>query len=73
MLRSSVNGRRVDLGFARFFHPEKSPNFGVAFGEAKNIKDTDMGIVVWESKRKGSYVRREHGKLPFTRKRPQHV
>ena len=68
MLRSSVNGRRVDLGFARYFHPEKSPNSGLGFGETKHIKTSNMGIVVWDSQLKGAYIRRKHGNLPFSRK-----
>lgn len=63
-----MNGRRVDLGFARYFNPGKSPNSGVAFGEAKHIRTSNMGIVVWNSGFKGTYIRRKHGKLPFSRK-----
>jgi len=56
-----------DYSFSKFFHPEKSPHTifdpikGVFTYYPKNPKK--MGRVVWDSLRKGTYIRAKHGEL----------
>ena len=56
-----------DLSFARFFHPEKSPRTIFNFKEGKfdyYPKHTKRrGRIVWDSMKKGTYIRAIHGEL----------
>ena len=49
-----------DYSFSRFFHSEKSmPKNGSGIHQAKKRH----GRLVWDSKKKGTYVRALHGEL----------
>lgn len=66
MLRSRVNGRRVDLGFARFFGWQNPAKQSV---QPARPKESYRGHLVWSG---GTYIRAKHGPLPFDR-RSAHV
>lgn len=58
-----------DLSFRRFFNPEKSPKTqinplkGVYDYYPKHEHEKHRGKLVWDSNRKGTYVRAKHGEL----------
>lgn len=58
---------KKDLSFAKFFHPEKSlrtifdPKKGIFIYYPKHKKYS--GRIVWDSLKKGTYIRKKHGEL----------
>jgi len=56
-----------DYSFGRFFHPEKSPH--TIFDPIKEAfsyypkHPKRRGRVVWDSLKKGTYIRAKHGEL----------
>ena len=58
-----------DVGFRRFFNPDKSPktqinpSTGVYDYYPKHEHEKHRGKIVWDSSRKGTYVRAKHGEL----------
>ncbi len=58
---------KKDYSFAKFFHPEKSPRTifdpkkGIFVYYAKHAKRA--GHIVWDSIKKGTYIRAKHGEL----------
>ena len=55
-----------DLSFARFFNPSKSPSGGFDARTGQMYFPIHMkrqGRLVWDSAKKGTYVRAIHGEL----------
>lgn len=58
-----------DYSFSRFFNPQKSPRTqinpvtGVYLYYPKHEREKHRGKVVWDSSKKGTYIRSKHGEL----------
>lgn len=70
-MKTSLKNRkpkaRGNFSFFRYFNPQKSPhaqmNPHTGAYEYYPKNDKSRGVVVWDSRRKGTYVRSIHGEL----------
>lgn len=67
-----MKAKTKDFSFTRFFNPQKSPRTQLHINKDSGLPDgfdyfpkhfKQKGKVVWDSARKGTYVKERHGEL----------